>query len=527
MVREDKHASRRLSEIISVLNKHHILTGLTPVKLREILEDLGPTYVKFGQIMSMRSDMIPHEYCKELEKLRTDVTPLAYDEVKHIIEEELKQPIQEVFSSINKEPLGSASIAQVHEAFLLSGEKVVVKVQRPYIYETMEADIKLLRQACKILKLATGTGDLLDFRAVIEELWRTSQIEMDFFKEADNIDHFALCNQDINYILVPHVYHEYTTRHIIVMNDVGNLQIDHVNELKNLGYDIDDIAKKTAENFVKQILDDGFFHADPHPGNIHVTDNKIAWIDFGMMGTVTPSTQQILTKGIKAVLDDDIYDLEEAFLMLTKPEQKINEGQLIYQLNMIVEKYKQRNFGDFDFGPLIEGCIEIVKTNKIAVPADLTLLLRAMLTINGTLGEISPTCNLIEILANHMRIKWQKELDLKTQMMHIIQSLYTSSKKGIATPSIVYDLLKLAKNGHITLNIKENKSDRDLRLEKHNWNHIVIAIVSGFFYLSASILTLSPLEHNVFGMPLLSFIGYVVGTILVVMLLWRLEHDQD
>ena len=126
-----------------------------------------------------------------------------------------------------------------------------------------------------------------------------------------------------------------------------------------------------------------------------------------------------------------------------------------------------------------------------------------------------------------MRIKWQKELDLKTQMMHIIQSLYTSSKKGIATPSIVYDLLKLAKNGHITLNIKENKSDRDLRLEKHNWNHIVIAIVSGFFYLSASILTLSPLEHNVFGMPLLSFIGYVVGTILVVMLLWRLEHDQD
>ncbi|MGN1391112.1 MAG: ABC1 kinase family protein, partial [Sharpea porci] len=436
-------------------------------------------------------------------------------------------PIQEVFSSINKEPLGSASIAQVHEAFLLSGEKVVVKVQRPYIYETMEADIKLLRQACKILKLVTGTGDLLDFRAVIEELWRTSQIEMDFFKEADNIDHFALCNQDINYILVPHVYHEYTTRHLIVMNDVGNLQIDHVNELKNLGYDIDDIAKKTAENFVKQILDDGFFHADPHPGNIHVTDNKIAWIDFGMMGTVTPSTQQILTKGIKAVLDDDIYDLEEAFLMLTKPEQKINEGQLIYQLNMIVEKYKQRNFGDFDFGPLIEGCIEIVKTNKIAVPADLTLLLRAMLTINGTLGEISPTCNLIEILANHMRIKWQKELDLKTQMMHIIQSLYTSSKKGIATPSIVYDLLKLAKNGHITLNIKENKSDRDLRLEKHNWNHIVIAIVSGFFYLSASILTLSPLEHSVFGMPLLSFIGYVVGTILVVMLLWRLEHDQN
>ena len=204
----EKHASKRLSEIISVLNKHRIITGLTPVTLREILEDLGPTYVKFGQIMSMRSDILPNEYCQELEKLRTDVAPLDYQTIRYCIEEELATSINEVFLSVDKEPLGSASIAQVHRAVLLSGEKVVLKIQRPHIYETMEADIKLIRKACSIIKLAAGTGNLLDFKAVVEELWRTSQLEMDFIKEAENIDRFRENQQDIAYILVPRVYHE-------------------------------------------------------------------------------------------------------------------------------------------------------------------------------------------------------------------------------------------------------------------------------------------------------------------------------
>lgn len=519
----EKHASKRLSEIISVLNKHRIITGLTPVILREILEDLGPTYVKFGQIMSMRSDILSNEYCQELEKLRTDVAPLDYQTIRYCIEEELATSINEVFLSVDKEPLGSASIAQVHRAVLLSGEKVVLKIQRPHIYETMEADIKLIRKACSIIKLAAGTGNLLDFKAVVEELWRTSQLEMDFIKEAENIDRFRENQQDIAYILVPRVYHEYTTHRLLTMDDVGSIQIDNHNELLLNGYDMREIAKNTAENYCKQVLDDGLFHADPHPGNIHIIDGKIAFIDFGMMGTVTPVTQQILTKGIKAILDDDIYDLQDAFLMLVKTNQQINETQLISQLNNIVEKYKQIDFGDFNFGPLIEGLLVIVKSNKIAVPSDLTILCRSLITMEGTLGKVEPSINLLEVLANHMRIKWQRELSWKTQTIHILRDIYTSLKKGIASPSIFYDVLKLLKNGHLTINHSTSQSEKDLTAQRHNYNHIVVALLIGFIYISSSILVLSPLPKVILGLPFLSFLGYLIATILMILLLWKME----
>lgn len=516
---KETHSSRRLSEILAILQKHHIIRGLTPVKLREILEDLGPTYVKFGQIMSMRSDMLPSSYTKELEKLRTDVNPMDFATVKASIEEELGTSLTEVFSSIDETPLGSASIAQVHEAKLISGEEVVVKIQRPHIYEIMEADIKLLRRACGMLKLAGQTGNLLDFKGVVEELWRTSQLEMDFIKEAENIDKFASLNKEIQYIMCPEVFHEYTTRKMLVMTNVGGYQIDQKIFLTEEGYDMDEIATKAAENYVKQILDDGFFHADPHPGNIHIFKGKIAWIDFGMMGSLTADTQRIITKAVYAIIDDDIYDLEEAFLMLVKPEQEINQTQLIHQLDMIVDKYKETNFSEFNLGPLIEGCLTIIKTNKIQVPADLTLLARSMITMEGTLGQVSEHVNLIEILANHMRHKIQSELDLKTQLMQWAQVLYTNMRKGVTIPSTSADVLKQLKNGHLTLHISQDPDMKTLREQRRNNHNLTLSIIIGVLYLSGALLTLSDLPELLYGMPFISLVEYLIGTILMVRLL--------
>lgn len=516
---KETHSSRRLSEILSILQKHHIIRGLTPVKLREILEDLGPTYVKFGQIMSMRSDMLPSSYTKELEKLRTDVSPMDFTTVKASIEEELGMPLKDVFASINEKPLGSASIAQVHEATLVTGEEVVIKIQRPHIYEIMEADIKLLRRACGMLKIAGQTGNLLDFKGVVDELWRTSQLEMDFIKEAENIDKFTSFNKGIKYIMCPIVFHQFTTRKMLVMTNLGGYQIDQKQFLTEEGYDMDEIATKAAENYVKQILDDGFFHADPHPGNIHVFQGKIAWIDFGMMGTLTADTQRIISKAVYAVVDDDIYDLEEAFLLLVKPEQEINQTQLIHQLDMIVEKYKETNFSDFNLGPLIEGCLTIIKTNKIQVPADLTLLARSMITMEGTLGKVSDHVNLLEILANHMRHKIQSELDLKTQMMQWAQVLYTNVRKGAAIPSMSADVLKQLKNGHLTLHVSQDPDMKTLREQRRNNHNLTLAIIIGVLYLSGSLMTISEIPKMLYGMPFISWVEYLVGTVLLVRLL--------
>lgn len=206
--REEDFPGGRLKDILDVLKKHHITRGLSPVKLREILEDLGPTYVKLGQIMSMRSDMLSEAYCKELSRLRTQVKPLSFDIIKSVIEEELGRPSGEIFLKIDPLPLGSASIAQVHMASLSDGTNVVIKVQRPAIKETMSNDIKLLKKAVRILKITMGTGNLIDFKTVLDELWKTAQEEMNFLLEARNLDLFYKNQEEIVYITCPQVLHE-------------------------------------------------------------------------------------------------------------------------------------------------------------------------------------------------------------------------------------------------------------------------------------------------------------------------------
>ena len=288
---QKKEARRRLREILSVLLHHDIVGGLTPEKLRGILEDLGPTFVKFGQILSMRQDILPKEYCDELMKLRTDVKPMPYEEVAQAVLEEYGKPPEEVFVSFEREPLGSASIAQVHRAVLFKDRQVVVKVQRPHIREVMELDISLLHRATKMLKLAPSLANTVDFNMVLDEMWAVAQQEMNFLEEAANAERFANNNREFVYIGCPRIYHDYTTEKILVMEYIDGIQVDDIAQLEEAGYDRVEIGRKLAENYVTQIVDQAYFHADPHPGNIRIREGQIVWIDLGMMGTIAKRDQ--------------------------------------------------------------------------------------------------------------------------------------------------------------------------------------------------------------------------------------------
>ena len=261
---ESKTYGSRLREMTAVLHKHEITRGVTPEKLRLILEDLGPTYIKLGQIMSMHSDILPKRYCDELMRLHSEVAPMPFSEVAEVLEESYGYPWTEVFSEIEEAPIGSASIAQVHRARLHTGEEVVVKVQRKGIYEVMARDIGLLHKAAKLLPVPNLRG-LVDLDMVLDELWTTTQEEMNFLTEASNAEEFARRNKDVAFVETPRLYREHTTTHVLVMEYIDGFPIDAKDELLENGYDLKEIGSKFVDNYIKQVMDDGFFHAE-NPG---------------------------------------------------------------------------------------------------------------------------------------------------------------------------------------------------------------------------------------------------------------------
>ena len=307
--------AKRFAEIVAILQKHHLVQGLTPEKVRDIFVDLGPTFVKFGQILSMRSDILPKEYCLALETLRTDVTPMPLTEVERILTQAYARPWQEVFSDIGIRPLGSASIAQVHAATLTDGQRVVVKVQRPDLYEIMSRDVRLLKRAAVLLKY-TPLASALDFHAVLDEIWRTVQQELDFTIEADNIAEFKRLNDGVAYADCPATYPKWCTKNVLVMEYIGGHQIDDAAGLRADGYDLNEIAVKLVHNYIRQITVYRFFHADPHPGNIRVQDGKIVWLDLGMMGRISPREAELYMGIIRTIYEQDVPALTDTLLSL-------------------------------------------------------------------------------------------------------------------------------------------------------------------------------------------------------------------
>ena len=512
----------RLKEILGVLKKHHITSGIQPEKLRQILEDLGPTYVKLGQIMSMRSDMLPESYCKELERLRTDVKPLPFDVIQSEIEKELGKPADVFFKEISPEPLGSASIAQVHPAVLSNGDQVVIKVQRPQIHEIMEEDIKLMRRAVSLLKFTMGTGELIDFRTVIDELWKTSQEEMDFLKEAANCDTFWENHREIKYVTCPKVYHELTTSHIMVMSYIEGIQIDHIGELEEQGYDMTEIGRKAAENYCKQILEDGFFHADPHPGNIRISGGQIAWLDLGMMGTLSSRYRALFKRAVSAVLKNDIYDLKNVLLALGDAKGRINHARLYTDIDDIVSKFLTTGFGNMDVGDLIEKLLDMIKSHNIAIPPDITLLGRSMVTMEGMLSACSPEVNMFQILSGHMTSILLDDFDLRHELKHNARLAYSSLAKSLEIPAQLSDLLSITKNGQTKLNLELTNVEEAGGMFQNSVHFLSLSILTAYLFIGSSLLCLAPVKPLFLGIPWPAFVGFCIAGVLFICLLLRI-----
>ena len=504
----------RLREITAVLRKHHISRGVTPEKLRVILEELGPTYVKLGQIMSLHSDVLPQRYCDELMKLTSEVTPMPFSEVEEVINRSYREDWRNIFASIEHNTLGSASIAQVHKARLLDGRDVIVKVERKGIYDTMARDIGLLKRAVGILPPIGGLKNVVDLEMVLDELWSTAQEEMDFLKEAANMEEFARNNQGINYIRCPKLYHEYTTSRVLVMEYIGGCPVDDKNKLLAEGYDLGEIGRKLVNNYIKQVMEDGFFHADPHPGNVKVMDGKIVWIDMGMMGRLTYRDRNLMATAVRAIAVGDIAVLESTILELGDVQGKIDSGKLYGELRDLMDRYGNASMGSIDAVEFFKDVMEIMKGNDIRLPHGMTMLVRGLTQMQGVLLNISPDINMAEIAAGRLREEMLQNFDWKKEAGKTGRRIYKAAGRTLDIPPLVKIALEEYLKGQARINMELDSTRKFSQLMRRLVRNLVMGLWVMALLISSSIICTTDMQPRLLGIPALGFFGYSLAFVI-------------
>ena len=499
----------RFREIRQVLAQNKITRGITPEKLRMILEELGPTYIKLGQIMSLHSDILPKRYCDELMKLNSDVAPMPFETVEEVINRSYRQNWHEVFASMDPVPLGSASIAQVHKAVLKTGEDVVVKVQRKGIYDVMARDISLLHRLVHLMPAVGDLKNLVDLNMVLDELWSVAQEEMDFLKEAANMEEFARNNKGIAYVSCPKLFHEYSTSRVLVMEYIDGVPINDRQSLEADGYDLHEIGTKYVNNFIKQVMDDGFFHADPHPGNVKVSEGKIVWIDMGMMGRLSEKDRRVMVKGVQGIALHDVSMVENAVLEIGEFRGKPDRAKLWEDLRKFLDDYGGAAMGGIDIAEVLSDLMEIMKENGISLPHGVTMLCRGLAHVEGVLAQISPDINMFQIAVTRFtedslhHFDWKKELERNSRV------LYRAMKKGAEIPSLTADSLNEFLNGRATVNVILGAQDEFTIVAYALVRNLVIGLCIAALLMASAIICTTNMQPQIMGIPVLGAAGFI------------------
>ncbi|WP_408070331.1 ABC1 kinase family protein [Butyrivibrio sp. JL13D10] len=521
---EDK---ARFKEIRGVLARNKITRGISPEKLRIILEELGPTYIKLGQIMSMHSDILPKRYCDELSKLNFDVPPMPFSEVIDIIEESYGGPFTDVFEWIDEKTLGSASIAQVHRARLNEncangkGRDVIIKVQRKGVFEIMSRDISLLHRLVKLMPPVGDLKNIVDLDMILDEMWGVAREEMDFLKEACNIAEFKSNNKDIKYVDCPDMYIEYTTDKVLVMEYVGGCSIDDVEYLTSHGYDLDEIGQKYANSFIKQVMDDGFFHADPHPGNVKICEGKIVWIDMGMMGRLSDRDRRLMVRGVRSIAMHDIQATVNAVLDLGDVQGAPDREKLYVEVKNFLDQYGSISFGSLDIAAALQCLMDIMKENGIALPHGMTMLCRGLAHVQGVLATISPDINMIQIATSRITDDFIQNLDIREEFTKYSRAFYRAADRGIEIPALTSQVMKEYLAGQSKVNININPSKEFDELIYSSIRNMVIGLGVAALLIASSVMCTTSMEPRIFGIPVLGAVGFSFAMIVSGFLILR------
>lgn len=515
--KEEKAESKaRFKEILAIVKKYDIKDGLTPEMTVNLIQDLGTTFVKLGQIASTHPDVLPVEYCEALGELRTNARPLEFADVKAQVETELGKPLDELFTSFDVKPLGSASIAQVHRAELPTGEVVAVKVQRPGIVETVTNDLAIMERLVEVLDAVNKGKGGLSLKDLVAELVKTSMEELDFTNEEANLDRFYANNAPREKVTSPKCYREYSSSAVLTEDFVSAPAVEKIDELDKTDEERDEIAYLVAHNYMEQVMADGFYHADPHAGNVMLTeDGGIEWIDFGMMGTMTGSQRDTLKELVMALVKGDSYGLKRSVLKVATPMGPIDHSELLEMCEGITGQFIDVDLEEFDTGALITTLTASCTDVGLDIDPFLTNLGRGLVTLEGTIHHISPRLNIMAVLVDYLKSSFDPN-SLKRKAAGLVGKTIESAEAMAALPTRIDQTLDMVQKGHVKLGMELSSNEKFSKDIRAAAGLIAIALIAMALVIGACILGASSNAVSLGGVPLFGGLGLVVGIALAI-----------
>jgi ubiquinone biosynthesis protein len=495
------------------------------VRLRRTLDDLGPTFVKFGQLLSTRSDILPEGVLSELQKLQDTVRPMPAGAAQAIVERELGAPVDEVFERFDPDPLGSASIGQVHRAVLRSGEVVAVKVQRPEAPGRVESDLELMREFALLLDRRFGRRIFVDVRGLVAEFETVIRRELDYTAEAANARRFA-ANFAETPVVIPRIHLEYSTPCVLTLQYIEGTRFRDIRPLLLAPSERRRVASMGADAIFKMAFEDGFFHGDPHPGNLILTpQGDLALLDFGMVGYMSRGDIEALSRLFIAVVQRDAAAALrglEALGVRYSPEVR---GDLVRDLREFLNKYSGLSVGEVTLGQALSELIALARNYRLRVPPVFPLLTKALVTAEGLARAIDPTINVYEVARPYARRLLLERYEPEAVLEGVRERALEYARYAEDYPEQLRQLLSEVADGELEVQLRHGGLDELVGEVDVLANRLVFALVSGALLLGSCML--GAFAHGgptvpYLGVPVVSFVGFtlslIMGSILLIII---------
>ncbi|HEY7538409.1 MAG TPA: AarF/UbiB family protein [Gaiellaceae bacterium] len=490
--------------------------------LREMLDELGPTFVKFGQLLSTRPDVVPPDVIAELRGLQDDVRPFAFEDVERVIREELGQPIERLFVEFEEEVIASASIGQVHRALLPNGRRVAVKVQRPRAPTQIESDIQLLEQAARLVRERVRALDFVDTRELVDEFARSIRQELDYRQEARNAEAFHLNFAGHPHVAVPRVYWSYTRARVLTLEYLEGVQLA---DLELSAWTLEQrrrLAYLIADAWMTMIFRHGFFHADPHPANILVlSPERIGLVDFGLAGKLTERDLSKLTRLFIDAMNENVDALPQRLADLGVRYPREREAQFVSELHAIYSRYYGSSLREIDPLEVIREAFGLIYSMNLRLPTRFVLLDKAIATLGAVGVDLYPDFNVFEVARPHARALMIERFTPRRVIGRARRETLQLAQMAGELPYQIHDTLQQVRDGQIEVGFVHKGLDDFMHKLDAVMNRLVIALIVAGGLIGSSLIGIFATEGpHILGVHFLSVFGFLLSGVLGIWLLW-------